>query len=65
MWWEVIEMKWLEEKRGKKSQKQVAKEAGITQQHYSLIEHGDRKPSVPVAKKIAAVLGFDWTRFYE
>ena len=58
-------MKWLEEKRGKRSQAQVATAAGISQQYYSLIEHGARKPGVPVAKKIAAVLGFDWTKFYE
>lgn len=31
----------------------------------SKIELGERRPSVEVAKKIAAVLGFDWTRFYE
>jgi len=29
------------------------------------IENGNANPSVKVAKKIAAVLGFDWTRFYE
>jgi len=29
------------------------------------IENGNANPSVKVAKKIAAVLGFDWTRFYD
>ncbi len=38
--------------------------AGITRQHYNLIEAGKRRPSVEVAKAIAVVLGFDWTRFY-
>ena len=38
---------------------------GISQQHYNYIENGKRRPSVEVAKRIAAVLGFDWTRFYE
>lgn len=32
---------------------------------YSKIERGEKNPSVDVAKKIAAVLGFDWTHFYE
>jgi len=29
------------------------------------IENGNANPSVKVAKKIAAVLGFDWTRFFD
>ena len=61
--------KWLAEIRtsAKKSQQKVADEAGISQSYYAGIETGIRgKPlAVPVAKKIAAVLGFDWTRFYE
>ncbi len=32
---------------------------------YSKIERGEANPSVDVAKRIAAVLGFDWTRFFE
>lgn len=43
----------------------VSAHAGITQQHYNFIENGKRRPSVEVAKKIADVLGFPWTRFYE
>jgi transcriptional regulator with XRE-family HTH domain len=31
----------------------------------SKIELGERRPSVEVAKKIAAVLFFDWTLFFE
>jgi len=57
--------KWLIELRKGYSQTQIAKAAGITQQMYSFIELGVRRPSVEVAKKIAAVLGFDWTRFFE
>lgn len=61
--------KWLVQIRmaAKKSQQEVADEAGISQSYYAGIETGIRgKPlAVPVAKKIAAVLGFDWTRFYE
>lgn len=47
------------------SQKCVSEQIGISQPSYSNIENGKRTPSVPVAKKIAAVLGFDWTRFYD
>lgn len=56
---------WLRTIRGNKPQKKVAAAAGITQQMYSWIERGERNPSVEVAKKIASVLGFDWTLFYE
>ncbi len=50
-----------------KSQNQVAKEAGISQQYYSFIESGERgkKLPVPTAKRIASALGFDWKEFYE
>lgn len=58
-------MGWLREIRGGKSQQAVADEIGIAQSTYASIEVGSRKPSVPMAKRIAAVLGFDWTRFYE
>lgn len=47
------------------TQLQIAKAVGISQQHYSFIESGERGVRVPTAKKIAAVLGFDWQRFYE
>jgi len=47
------------------SQKRVSEAIEVSQQAYSSIETGKRQPSVPVAKKIAAVLGFDWTRFYD
>lgn len=61
--------KWLAEIRAAsgKSQQTVANESGISQSYYAGIELGIRgKPlAVPVAKKIAAVLGFDWIRFYE
>ena len=60
-------MKWLKHIRIDSDMKQieVAAAAGITQQMYWMIENGERRPSVETAKKIAAVLGFDWTRFFE
>lgn len=56
---------WLKNFRGDIPQNQIASATGITQQMYSWIERGERNPSVEVAKKIAAVLGFDWTLFFE
>ena len=60
---------WLKELREKKSMSQelVASKCGISRQYYGFIETGERgkKLPVPTAKKIAAVLGFDWERFYE
>lgn len=49
------------------SQAAVAKAAGISQQYYNFIESGDRgkKLPVPTAKRIAAVLGFEWWKFYD
>ena len=58
---------WLKDIRDKKglSQASLAHMVGISQQHYSFIESGERGVRVPIAKKIAAALGFDWQRFYE
>lgn len=60
-------MDWLKTVRQEKSLTgaEVAEAAGITQQFYNFIENGRRRPSVDVAKRIAAVLGFEWTRFFE
>lgn len=58
-------IKWLVELRGERSQKAVADEIGMSQSGYASIETGARRPSVKLAKRIAATMGFDWTRFYE
>lgn len=47
------------------TQNDVSKFAGISQPTYCNIENSERRPSVKMAKKIGAVLGFDWTKFYE
>lgn len=57
---------WLIQIRKQKglTQKELALKVGLTRQMISAIEQGiGTKPST--AQKIAAVLGFDWTRFYE
>lgn len=47
------------------SQGDVAKVAGISQAAYCNIENGKKNPSVKTAKAIAAVLGFNWEKFFE
>ena len=58
---------WLKDIRAKKelTQQEVANAANVDVTMICKIELGERRPSVEVAKKIAAVLGFDWTRFYD
>ena len=60
-------MDWLKELRERRgmNQRQVAEQVGISQPTYCLIESGKRGVGVKTAKRIAAVLGFDWTRFFE
>ena len=59
--------KWLIAIRKEKglSQVQVSEAVGISPPSYCNIENGERGIAVETAKKIANVLGFDWTRFYE
>ena len=58
---------WLKELRHKShlTQEQLAKMVGISRTMITEIENGNANPSVKVAKKIAAVLGFHWTSFFE
>ena len=57
---------WLKEFRNTKglTQLDVAEKANIERAYYTMIESGNRKPSVTVAKSIANTLGFDWTLFF-
>ncbi len=58
---------WLISYRNRRglSQFEVAKLTDITQQMYGYIENGKRSPSPKLAQKIAKILDFDWTKFYE
>ena len=47
------------------SGKELSAQTGINLSSIYKFTCGDRTPSVKDAKKIAAALGFDWTRFYE
>lgn len=58
---------WLYECRKRRgiTQAQLSKAVGISMPSYCHIETGKTTPRPATAKAIAAVLGFDWTRFYE
>ena len=61
-------MDWLKELRiqqGLTQEQLAAAVGGIVRTTYTNIENGERRPSVEVAKRIAEVLGFAWTRFFE
>ncbi len=47
------------------TQQQLAELVGVDRTLISKIESGVATPSVTTAKKIAAVLGFHWTRFFD
>ena len=53
----------IRRKKGMK-QEEIARMVGLSRAGYSNIETGRRRPSVDMAKRIAAALGFEWTRFY-
>lgn len=58
---------WLKNIRESKrlTQENIAANLGVTRQHIGLIENGIANPSPELAKKIAIVLDFDWTLFYQ
>ena len=60
-------MEWLISIRKKfgLSRRAVAQRCFISESYYQKIEYGERSVSVPVAKRIAAVLSFDWQRFFD
>lgn len=47
------------------TQEQLAEKVGISRSHVTRIERGEIRPSVPVAKKLGAVLNVDWRCFYD
>ena len=62
-----MKREWLIEKRKNKkiSQEELAKKCDVAQVTIARIENGERRPSPELAKKIADVLNFSWTKFYE
>ena len=55
----------IERKKKLLTQQQLAELVGVDRTLISKIESGAATPSVTTAKKIAAVLGFNWTKFFE
>ena len=47
------------------TQEQLALEIGVDQSQIARYEAQERIPRPAIAQKIAAVLGFSWTEFYE
>jgi putative transcriptional regulator len=66
---EVKQMKrsWMKKLRREHNmtQEQLARKVGRSRTMITEIENGNANPSVVVAKKIAAVLGFNWVKFFE
>ena len=58
---------WLIEARQQKglTQKELAQQVQISQPSICDIEQGNKTPRPETAKRIAKVLGFDWTRFFD
>lgn len=47
------------------SQEEIAQSLKISPSIYSAYEQGTRRPKPEIAKAIARIFGFDWTKFYE
>lgn len=60
----MIDLKAKREEKGI-TQEELAIKVGVARQAISAIECGIAKPTVENAKKIAEVIGIDWTEFYE
>ena len=58
---------WLKEIREKKgiNQQQLAEIVGTSREYITMIENGQRNPSVNVAKKIAEIFNIEWTLFFD
>ena len=44
---------------------ELAKKVNVRERTIKAYERGERQPSIKVAKRLASVLGVDWTRFYD
>ena len=52
----------IKELRGKRTQAEIAKEAGVTKNYITMLEAGKRKnPSLPVLRRLAKALGVPLT----
>lgn len=62
-----MKREWLIGLRIKKklSQDELANMCGVTQMTISNIESGRRRPSPKLAKQLAKIFKFKWTKFYD
>ncbi len=60
-----MELLKIQRKKRGLTQQQLAELVGVDRTLISKIESGAATPSVTTAKKIAAVLGFEWVKFFE
>lgn len=62
-----VKRDWMKEKRKELglTQVQLSAKANVSIRSISHAEMGTRDPEVPIAKRLANVLGVDWTKFYE
>lgn len=60
----MIDLQTLRKQKGL-TQEQLAAEAHVARTAITNIEKGVAKPSISTAKAIAAVLGFDWWKFFD
>ena len=63
----ILKREWLIAFRNAKglSQEEVSEAIGVSPSTYSSYEVGVRTPKPRIAKKIANIFGFKWTKFYE
>lgn len=47
------------------TQEQLAEKCHVVRTTICEIERGANRPSIPTAKKLGEVLGFDWTEFFD
>lgn len=60
----MVDLKEEREKKGM-TQQDLADKVGVVRQTISMIEMGQNKPSVVLAKKIGKVLKIKWTNFFK
>lgn len=60
----MFDLRDIRKKRGM-TLKQLGEQTELSEGYISLIENMERRPSVDAAKRIAEVLGFNWTNFFD
>ena len=61
----MVDLKLKRTEKGHMTQTELSERSGVNRTSISNIECGKIVPSTRTAKKLAAVLGFDWREFYD